>query len=385
MAAKPTSRWMAVLAGVLFILGTVYTSAGVGRLVGDVPGSFPVDLRLRWIESRLLVDGQNNQDVGHPDPLLAPTHEVMIRSSGGYPPWSYAFGLLFAPPVDWTLTRWWFAAISVVSMLVIGLIAWSHTRPLGSTPALVAAMLVFTNFSNAICLSYGQYGVVASGLVFGAAWLLQRDRQVSSGVALGLALVKPQLSASYCVALVGARRWSAVAVAGGTILVGTTIMAAMVGESPWSVTFKALHDMGDTHISNNPVLRAAPAVLGRSTAILLIGAAGTAATLFTGLRHATDHLRLAAIAVIVGMFWTPWKHFDVAMMSIPLIWLWTNAVSSGRAIHYAIFFATGATLWLPLRDAQWNLWWVGLSQLIIWSCAGILIARPEGLKSKSAS
>jgi hypothetical protein len=364
----------AAFAVALVALGGVYTAEGLRRLVWDVPGSFPVDLRLRWVESRLLAEGRNNQDVGHPDPLLSPVHEVMVRSSGGYPPWSYAFGLLFAPPVDWTLVRWWFAAISLLSMAAMGAIAWTRARALGAMPALVAALLPFTNFANAICLSYGQYGVPVSALVMGAACLLEHNRRVLPGVMLGLSLVKPQLSATYCVAMLATRRWGVVATTGAAIAAGTLLMAAFVGESPSSVATKALNDMGGTHISTNPAMAIALDVSNRSAAVVSLGLAGAAVVFVLAPRLAGDPFRLASLAVIVAMFWTHRKHFDVAMMSLPLIWLWVNAVRTGRPLHYGVFFATGLTLWLPLRDAQWELWWVGAAQLVVWPAAAVLIA-----------
>jgi hypothetical protein len=369
---------MAAFAVALAALGGVYSGEGLRRLVWDVPGSFPVDLRLRWVESRLLAEGQNNQDVGHPDPLLSPVHEVMVRSSGGYPPWSYAFGLLFAPPLEWTLARWWFAAISLVSLATIGLIAWARARPLGPLPAAVAATLPFTNFSSAICLSYGQYGVLVSALVMCAAYLLEHNRRVLPGLMLGLSLVKPQLSATYCVAMLATRQWGVVATTGAAIAAGTLLMAALVGESPSSVGTKALNDMGGTHISTNPAMAIALAVSSRSTAVVLLGLAGAAVVFVLAPRLAGDPVRLASLAIIVAMFWTHRKHFDVAMMSLPLIWLWVNAVRSGRALHYGAFLATGLTLWLPLRDAQWELWWVGAAQLVVWPAAAVLIATAPG-------
>ena len=83
---RPTGH--KVLAVVLACLGAVYTTSGLYRLVADVPGSFPIDLRLRWVEERLVVEGRNPQLEGHPDPQLPPSHEVMRKAGGSYPPWS---------------------------------------------------------------------------------------------------------------------------------------------------------------------------------------------------------------------------------------------------------------------------------------------------------
>jgi hypothetical protein len=94
---------IALLAG-LVLLGTVSTSAGVHRLVGDVPGSYPVDLRLRWCEERQFASGLNPQLQGHDDPMLSSVHESMRHIGGSYPPWSYTTGLLLVGLLG--LTRW---------------------------------------------------------------------------------------------------------------------------------------------------------------------------------------------------------------------------------------------------------------------------------------
>jgi hypothetical protein len=364
---------MRVLAAGLSALAVLYTAAGTYTLLTDTPGSFPVDLRLRWVESRLLVRGLNTQTVGHPDPMLPPANEVMRRASGGYPPWSYTLGLAFAPPLDWPLVRNWFAAISLIALAGVSRFAWLRSRPLGLLPAVIAALLPFTSFSNAICLSYGQYGVVVNGLMVASVVLLDRRQEFGAGVMLALALVKPQLSATYCIALAASRRWVAVAVIAACIGLATVIMAVMVSESPQSVMTRALEDMGQTHISSNPALSLAWEIMPRQPAVIILGLAGAVISGLVALRHRTDTFRVASVAMIAAMFWTYRKHFDVPMMSLPLIWLWIEAVRTRRARYYAVFAATGLTLWLPLRDAQWHFWWVQALQLIVWPAAGWLI------------
>lgn len=369
------SSWMAALAVVLAVIGAVYTSAGLHRLVADVPGSFPVDLRLRWTESRLLVEGRNTQRVGHPDPLLPPTHEVMRHFGGGYPPWSYAFGLVVAPPIAWPLARWWFAALNLVAMAGIAAYAWRRARPLGRTQALVASLLVFASFPAAICLSYGQYGVLVSALVIGAVALLEQGGQWRAGLLLGLALVKPQLSATYCVAMAATRRWRTVLAIATVIGAGAAVMAWAVGETPGSVTSAAAFEMRYRRVGTNPVMNALSLLVNHRTAVLLLGLTGAALVAWIAVRRSVDVFRLACLAVVVAMFWTHRKHFDVAMMTLPLIWLWIEAARTRRALPLAVFFAVGVTLWAPVRDAQWDLWWVQAAQLIAWPAAAVVMLR----------
>jgi hypothetical protein len=377
MASRRDSVRMLWLAAALGVLGLAYTGAGLYRLLGDVPGRLPVDLRLRWTESHLLVAGQNTQRVGHPDPLLPETHSAMRGWGGSYPPWSYAFGVLLAPPIEWQMARAWFASLNLLALAVVAHYGWQRARLLGPEPALVAAGLPFAVFPVAICLAYGQYGVVVAGLVVVAVRMLEQNRSLAAGIVLGLALVKPQLSAAYCVAMAASRRWAAVAGALVMLVGGTALMALAVGESPSAISSRSVVEIAYAHESHNPLMRLATSVLGYRFAVLMLGLTGAALTAWLTRLALGDPFRLACLAVIVAMFWAPRKHFDVVLMSLPLIWLWIETCRTRQALPTAMFVATGATLWLPIRDAQWDLWWVGAAQLVVWPAAAVLIARTD--------
>jgi hypothetical protein len=362
---------------ILVMLGLLYTSAGFYRLVTDVPGSFPVDLRLRWTESHLLADGRNTQRVGHPDPLLPDTHKAMRLWGGSYPPWSYTFGLVFAPPVEWKPARLWFALLCLSALALVAWDGWQRGLPFGRTPALIAATLPFTNFASAICLSYGQYGVLVTGLIVAAVRLLESRRRWAAGVVLGFALVKPQLAAAYCVAMAGSRRWRAVAGIALTIVAGTIVMAMAVNEPASAVASRAVVEMAYKHASHNPLLNAATAVIHHRTVVPMLGLSGALLMWWLAMRGAGDAYRLACLSVIVAMFWTYRKHFDVSLMSLPLIWLWLETCRTRRPGLAVLFAALGVTLWLPIRDAQWELWWVAAAQLAVWPAAAVVIARAD--------
>ncbi len=359
----------------LAVLGVVYTAVSVHRLVADTPGSFPVDLRLRWVEGRLLVEGRNNQRVGHPDALIPDTHRIMQRSGGSYPPWSYVFGLLLVPPVDWTVTRCYFAALSVLGLGGVGWFGWSKARGLGHHEAVVAALLPFACFPAAICTSYGQYAVIVTALIVGAVVLLERRAPWAAGLVLGLSLVKPQLAAAFVISLAATRRWR-VCLAVGVLLAGATLaMAVLVGEPAGAVTATALTEMVHKKESSNPLLDALSLVMRQRHAVLLLGLACTALMTAIAWRRPNDPFQLACLSVVVAMFWTHRKHFDAALMSLPLLWLWLAVARSKRPADAAMFVATGLTLWAPIRDAQWELWWVQAAQAAVWCAAGVRIYR----------
>ena len=82
-------------------------------------------------------------------------------------------------------------------------------------------------------------------------------------------------------------------------------------------------------------------------------------------------LRLAAVTSVVVMFWAYRKHYDVVLMSLPLVELWRVALVAGRRRAWAVLLLVGLTLWIPLRDAQWYHSVVSWGDLMVWSIAGV--------------
>ena len=71
--------WLIVPLG---IVSLAYTVLGLTYLTWDTAFSYPVDLRLRWIEERLVWQGADPQVAGHPDLELPSSHEAMRRLGG---------------------------------------------------------------------------------------------------------------------------------------------------------------------------------------------------------------------------------------------------------------------------------------------------------------
>jgi hypothetical protein len=82
--------------------------------------------------------------------MLSSVHESVRHIGGSYPPWSYTTGLLLVPPVEWTVTRWYFAVLSLLSLGLSAFCAYRWCRPSGSMPSAIAAAMVFALFPSAI-------------------------------------------------------------------------------------------------------------------------------------------------------------------------------------------------------------------------------------------
>lgn len=370
---------IALLAG-LVLLGTVYTSAGVHRLVGDVPGSYPVDLRLRWWEERQFASGLNPQLQGHDDPMLSSVHESMRHIGGSYPPWSYTTGLLLVPPVEWTVTRWYFAVLSLLSLGLSAFCAYRWCRPTGSMPSAIAAAMVFAVFPSAICISYGQYAVPILGLQAAAILALDSKRSLLAGLLLGLALVKPQLTMLLVLALAAGGSVGAAFTAGSVAALGTLVMALVVGEAPWTVLVRSFTEaVHNAHNSQNPLPGLVAMLTGNRLSAPVVAIAGVAVAIVSArrLRHERSALPLAAIAAILAMFWSSRKHMDVPLMTLPLVLVGLDLARTRGMREGAFFGLLGLTLWAPVRDDQWALPVVEIADTLIWMAAGwhILFGR----------
>ncbi|HEX5069853.1 MAG TPA: glycosyltransferase family 87 protein [Vicinamibacterales bacterium] len=362
------ATWLLVGLGVL-ALG--YLSLGFGALGFDLGRSYPIDLRLRWTESRLLLQHVNPQTAGHPDPELSEAHQVMQRLGGSYPPWAYATGLALTPPLPWTTTRWY---AFILNALAIGVLGWwchDHLRPAGGTWSWLAVAAAFAIFPVAICISYGQYSVIVAACVALAERLLSRPApgaQVMAGVLIGLACVKPQLAGLFVLALVVERRWIAVASWAGYLALASGIAAWLAGSNPVTMLATSTREASAfAFLSHNILTHWAIAVLPFQAATLVLALAGVAATAVLLVRNRQQpRLVRWSVCAVIAMFWAYRKHYDVPLMILPVTALLLSAVEVPSLKRSLAFLALGATLWLPIRDAQWDWPALQIADLAIW-------------------
>jgi hypothetical protein len=281
------------------------------------------------------------------------------------------------PPIEWGWTRAYFAMFSLLALGAVSAWGYSLSRGAGRPAAVVGALLPFTNFSAAICLSYGQYAVIVSGLMVAAAVLLERRRDAAAGGLIALAFVKPQLAALFLVPTVLRRRLAPVLVVGVSATLATTAVAMWLGTDGWTLLKQSAVEAGYyQQLSHNPVIRWVEALIGFGRAVPLL--ATIAATLMAlasvSMGRRGEWSRFLSVSVVLSMFWTYRKHYDVAMMTIPLVVLWAEAARSGRWRDLTVFLALGITLWLPVRDSQWHSPAVQALHALVWlTAAGVLI------------
>jgi len=376
------SIWTTRLLIGLGVLAVGYLSLGFGALGFGLGRSYPIDLRLRWTESRLLVQHVNPQIAGHPDPELSKTHQAMQQLGGSYPPWAYATGLVLTPPLPWNATRWYAFALNALAAGVLGWWCYTVLGGAGSIGSWLAVAAAFAIFPIAICISYGQYSVIVAACVAVAERLLSRPaagRQMAAGLLIGLACVKPQLAGLFVLALAIERQWIAVASCAGYLAVASGIAAWLAGSSPVTMFVTSMREAAAfSFLSHNILTHWALAVLPFETATLLLAVAGfTAAVVLLLMTRQRSRLVRWSICAVVAMFWAYRKHYDVPLMIFPMAALLIAAIKAPSVRRWAVFLALGATLWLPIRDAQWELAAVQIADLAVWVVALLVLLSSE--------
>lgn len=373
-------NWPAWLLAGFSALAAAYLIAGLARLAWDIGRSRPIDLRLRWTESQLLLGGINPQTAGHPDAGLDRAHAAMRTLGGSYPPWAYATGVLLAPPLSWAWTRWYALLVNLAALAVIG--SWAHSQVLrfGQTWARVAAVSALALFPISICISYGQYSVIVVACLTAVDQLLEDPttaREMFAGLLLGFACVKPQLAGLFGLALLFERRWATVAACAGYLAVASGFTSWLAGSDPLTMMRTSAREAAAfSFLSHNILSGWASAVLPfqTATAVLAVGGTALAGWLLWSFRHEPRLIRWSVCAV-VAMFWAYRKHYDVPLLIFPLTALLIAALNARMVTRWLAYGLFGLTLWLPIRNAQWDLWAVQAADLAVWGVGlGLLLA-----------
>jgi hypothetical protein len=366
-----------MLTACLALLAVGYLSLAFPRLVTDFEGSYPIDLRFRWIEHRFLAQGLNPQLHGHPD--VPDSHAAMRAQGGSYPPWAYTIGSLFVPPIEFAAVRWYYAVLCALALAVLAAWACRLAGWLGAAGVLAI-------FPVAICVSYGQYAVLIAGLIAGAQWLIERGRPVLAGVAMGLAAVKPNLCALFLLVTLLHGHFRVVFAAAATIAAASLAASWLTGTAPWVMLANFGSEAGMYYwLSHNPLLPWLTRWLGFETAVAILAVVGITATVsLWALRgRGATLVNSLAIAAVVTMFWSYRRHYDTALMALMMAPLVCLALAQGPRVKL-LALLVGMTLWAPLRHDSWDWLSVQLVDLVLWTTAVATIVVIEG-RTEAAS
>jgi hypothetical protein len=364
---------LSILTLIFALIALAYLTKGFYTLAFDGSPSGARDLLERWKEQQYIYLGiypyrMNPADI---NPELG-----RIRS-GGYPPWAFFTGFLMFPPISWTLTRFYQVFLNLISLGILSRFAYQLGLPFGQMAAYFFVVTSLAISSNCTTLNNGQYGLIVNASLIIVYWLLQANKNYLAGVFMGIALVKPNISAPYLLSLAIKRKFKTVIIAFVYIILATWVIAQQTRLNFKEVIGRFLNQIkyvADDGVSSINIL----IKFGISKEITLILLTAIALVLgiviFQKLRH-TSLLTLFATASVIGRVFTYHRAYDDLMLVFLLLALLTLAFSERSRLSILMLSLVGFTLWLPLNiqnlaSPYWSIfqntiWLIALVYLLV--------------------
>ena len=376
-------QFQAILANCLILAGLAYNGFGVCQLISDKHEFAGVDLHRRWLEHRYFWQRQNPYDVlgtslgleseGSRDASINP--EIGPLVDGAYPPWSFTTGVVLVPPISWQAVRIYFSFLNLIALAVIIYWAYRTGHPFGKWSAFVMVGASSGLAANLFSLSAGQYTIIVNSLLIVSLLSFDKRLDIFAGLALGIAMIKPQISGLFFLAFLVKARWRVVLACIAYVLVATMLTCWWIRTNPIEMMqqmWQASHQWLGTAGGYGP-LTFLQLMLGRNQlatkATFLTGSVSGLLLMF--LRRHSSLLALFAIAAVLGRLWTYHGVYDNTMLVFLLVYLGVVFLRNPSKFSVAILFlSVGATLWtpvpygshgyLPLQIAHVVIWLVGL-------------------------
>ena len=205
LATRTATIWSTCVSIALTLLAVAYLTRGFTVTIGS--GTRSGDLERRWIEQQYIFAGQNPYDVAFEQRRRAggltggvpPPRESGVMAEVGvpwdvdYPPWAYFTACAFFWP-DRSSTPYWFAGWQAMSLVIV--LRWvCRATPTTGLALRVLPLGAIAAFGS-ICTTVGtgNYGVIVLACLTLSLEFGERNWHLASGIALGVALLKPNLS-----------------------------------------------------------------------------------------------------------------------------------------------------------------------------------------------
>jgi Glycosyltransferase family 87 len=344
LRARPARSWLWVLAAVLFGAAGDYLGRGFGELL---IWGHPTDLRLRWVEHRYLMGhGQDPFDIyfryqpqGPVTPPKPITRDTTIDPELGgvpnlaYPPWSYPLGTVILWP-PWPAVRYWAGLLDAVALALVVAWAWNRARPLGRAEATVVVAVCLSCADSFTVLRLGQLAIYILGFLLAAMLLERRGRDISSGLMLGLAMIKPTIAAPFVLVPLIRGRWRSVAICIALVGAGSAVAWIRTGVNPLEMVQQMVAVAEQVEI---PLGEPGPV-----TWLIGLGLSASAASKIAGVAFLIPCIAamwwcrgrpvevMYAIAAVTAQVWTHHKGYDSVVLVLMLVPLLTLALAPPR-------------------------------------------------------
>lgn len=383
LSADRGMAWARVLALASVFAGLLFVVLTHGGSAPD-PWRRPLatDFVSFWTAAKLAL-GDAPQTAWNPAAHAAVQH-ASFGSDAGFEPAYYAF--FYPPPfllICLPLAVLPYGAAAMVWLGVTGAACFAVIRAL--LPKRWPAALVFLAFPAVLMNSaHGQNGALATALLGSAALQLDK-RPWLAGACLGTMCFKPQLALLVIPALIAARRWHALAWAGG-VAGGLSLAPLLVfGEAAWrgflgiAPFARAALEDGEVGFAKMVSTFAAARVLGAGLigawgAQTLVSLAALVAALTVAHRipgAAPEGATLAAAGCLVTPFLLD---YDLMLLGVPLAWVAAEAERSGYLPWERVTLAIAFLLPLVARSLA-TLAGVPVAPLVLIALLGLVVRR----------
>ncbi len=360
---------------------------------------------MRWVEQRYVYHGQNPYDVvqlvhaqkfGLPVPECRRDNRVdpeigePYHRAGGYPPWAFPTVAPVVLPTPWRFAVLYFGLLNVVALAITFVWAYQIGRPhslAGGVFLGAAAVAVFANYR---ALRVGQYGILVNALLVGVYWLIQKRRPVAGGVLVGMATLKPQISALFALGLLAKRQWRALVAATAYVVLASLLTWLLTKTNPIEMC-KQMYALAQQWADHpNPWIHEQIPLGCNSFSSLLLDLhldknLATPLAAITGLSLASvlmwlwrnsPPLTLFAIAATTGRLWSYHRPYDDVMLIFLIVPLGKLVLTHPSIGTLLAFCLVGLSLWAPipveypplaLQVAMMSSWLFGLATLLAWT------------------
>lgn len=196
-----------------------------------IGGYSAYDVQGHWRICAYTLEGEN------PYPLIG--QAAKIESLGEIPkafstvPWSCVFGSAFYAgymPLQWACVYIFVLHFAVLALTAV-VLYWTMQLILSRKQIIALLLLPCAHFSFMYSVHYGNAGGVICCLLM-IAFCIGEKRPILAGILVGLGMMKPQITAIVCFALLLNKQWKTLFVAAGIVVTGWAATSLMTSVDP---------------------------------------------------------------------------------------------------------------------------------------------------------
>jgi hypothetical protein len=351
-------KWLVILGALGYLAIGLYLYIYGGR----------DDLARRWREAGYWLNGY--------DPIqVALTGTPFLSNYGhlnpidGYPPWSYVYALLVAPPIlSLQTVKLWFFTLNVTAIATLGFIIKDVYRGLRKS-WLVLYAAALCSLAMPVALSHQQYGILVTTLIWTSLYFESQGQPFWAGLALAFAFIKPQMAGLFFLIPLSLNSYKTCLWCITFLLLATGIAAWRCHTWPWVM----LSEMFHTGLSNRFYMGIGDPLknLIGGKPLLLISIALFVPLVFVLLRRwkMAPIYHLAAIPAVFSTFWMSHRVHDLMIISLLVVPLLALALEKRSSWLVIISGVVGLAYWFPHLSrfyAQAHFWPVPLLFRGVW-------------------